>query len=52
MSPGTRMVLAIGIVFFDWVMFMVPLGSCFLAYVLIARPAWFLAWLTKEVYHA
>ena len=42
--------IALLVVVVDLVTVAVPLGSFFLAYVLLARPAWFLRWLTQEVY--
>jgi len=42
-----RILLAIGIVFFDMFIFIVPLVAIVLAYVLIARPVWFRDWVLQ-----
>lgn len=36
--------IAIGIVIVDWIAFFFPIGSIFLAYVIIAKPKWFFDW--------
>jgi hypothetical protein len=40
-----RILMGIGIVALDCVILFVPLGSIFLAYVIISRPAWFIKFL-------
>lgn len=40
--------IGIGIFIVDLVTFFVPLGSLFLAYVIIAKPEWFFKW-AKEI---
>ncbi|MCI0526761.1 MAG: hypothetical protein L0Y56_04815 [Nitrospira sp.] len=37
---GTRIILSVAIVIIDWVAFFVPLGSLFLAYVILTNPPW------------
>jgi len=44
MTAGQRISWAIAIVLLDWVTFFVPLTALFMAYVLIARPPMFKAW--------
>jgi hypothetical protein len=49
MTTAERVLLAIAIVLVDIVLFAVPLTGIFAAYVLIARPPWFLDWI-KNLY--
>ena len=39
--------IAIGIVILDFVTFFAPLGSIFLAYVIITKPEWFFKWVRE-----
>jgi hypothetical protein len=41
MSRTQRLLLALAIVAVDAVLFVVPLASLFLAYVIVANPPWF-----------
>lgn len=43
-----KYVIALGIVVTDFITFFVPIGSVFLAYVIICKPEWFFKWV-KEV---
>jgi len=49
MSITARVLIALGILFVDLVVFFVPLTACFVAYVLVARPDFFKA-VVDEVY--
>lgn len=40
--------LGIGLVIVDLITFFMPIGSIFLAYVIITKPAWFFKWV-KEI---
>lgn len=42
-----RLILALVILLVDTVAFAVPLGALLLAYILIARPAWFRDWVER-----
>ena len=48
MGKTQRIMLAIGIVVADSVLFFFPLGAVFLAYVLIANPPWFRQFLAED----
>jgi len=45
MTTQERVLLAIAVVLVDIVLFAVPLTGFFAAYVLLARPPWFLDWI-------
>lgn len=47
MSGATRVLLAAGIVIVDVVTVGLPLAAIFAAYVLVARPRFFRAWVTR-----
>ena len=47
MSMTLRILLAILIFVFDAAIFVIPLASIFLGYVIIARPPWFKDWILK-----
>jgi hypothetical protein len=47
MRLAHRLVLALLIVVADTAAFAVPLGSVLLAYILLARPAWFRDWVER-----
>jgi hypothetical protein len=47
MRLAHRLVLALLIVVFDTAAFAVPLASVLLAYILLARPAWFRDWVDR-----
>ncbi len=49
MSPQQRFLLAAAIVLIDLLLFVVPLSGICVAYLLIARPPWFPAWV-RELY--
>ena len=46
---SNRILLAAGILLIDLVVFVVPIAGLLIAYVLLARPPWFLRW-TEELY--
>jgi hypothetical protein len=37
-----KWIVALLIIVIDWIIFFVPLGTLFLAYVIIAKPKWFI----------
>ncbi|MFH1090116.1 MAG: hypothetical protein V1742_00955 [Pseudomonadota bacterium] len=41
MNLATRIILALGILVVDSLVFFVPLGSLFLAYIVLFNPFWF-----------
>lgn len=47
MRMTSRIVLALGIVLLDTVLFFLPVGALFLAYILIFNPAWFRQFLNQ-----
>jgi hypothetical protein len=47
MSPRFRYLLAVLIVAADAVAIVVPLAAVFAAYVVVARPPWFLRWVLR-----
>lgn len=47
MSIEKRVLIAIGLLFFDLVIFVVPLVACVVACIIIARPDWFKVWVDK-----
>lgn len=47
MHLSHRLVLALLIVVVDTAAFAVPLASVLLAYILLARPAWFRVWVDR-----
>jgi hypothetical protein len=49
MTTSERVLLAIAVVLVDIVLFALPLTGFFAAYVLLARPPWFLDWV-KNLY--
>ncbi len=49
MTTQERVLLAIAVVLIDLSLFVLPLTGLFAAYVLLARPPWFLDWV-KELY--
>jgi hypothetical protein len=48
MPLNQRILIAIGVVLADLVIFFFPLTAVFLAYVLIANPAWFREFLNRS----
>ena len=49
MTTNERVLFAIAIVLVDVVLFALPLTGFFAAYILVARPPWFIAWV-KQLY--
>lgn len=49
MTTNERVLLAIAIVLVDVVLFALPLTGFFAAYILLARPPWFIGWV-KQLY--
>jgi hypothetical protein len=49
MTINERVLLAIAVVLIDLTLFVLPLTGLFAAYVLLARPPWFLDWV-KQLY--
>jgi len=49
MTTQERVLLAIAIIVIDIVLFALPITGFFAAYVLLARPPWFLDWV-KQLY--
>jgi hypothetical protein len=49
MSTQERVLLAFAVVLIDLALFVLPLTGLFAAYILLARPPWFLAWM-EELY--
>ncbi|MEX1312198.1 MAG: hypothetical protein AB1Z65_17395 [Candidatus Sulfomarinibacteraceae bacterium] len=49
MSTQERLLLAVAVVLIDLTLFVLPLTGLFAAYILLARPPWFFAWV-KELY--
>ena len=47
MTTQERVLLAIAVVLVDIVLFALPLTGFFAAYVLLARPPWFLDWINR-----
>jgi hypothetical protein len=47
MSRAARLLLAVAIVLVDAVAFVVPLAALFLAYVILADPPWFRAFINN-----
>jgi len=47
MRPSDRWLLAIALVLVDLFVFVVPITGLLAAYVLIARPPWFKAWVDE-----
>ncbi len=47
MNLTLRVLLAVAIFIFDAAVFVIPLASLFLGYVMIARPPWFKDWILK-----
>jgi len=47
MTTQERVLLAIAVVLVDIVLFAVPLTGFFAAFVLLARPPWFLDWINR-----
>jgi hypothetical protein len=47
MSTSERATLAVLVVLVDAVAFVLPLSALFAAYVIVARPPWFLAWVRR-----
>jgi hypothetical protein len=47
MSDSERIAIAVGVVLVDVFLFAVPLTGIFAAYVLIAKPRWFLDWVER-----
>ncbi|MDH3638752.1 MAG: hypothetical protein OES09_09850 [Gammaproteobacteria bacterium] len=43
-SLSGRLILAIGIVLVDLLVFVIPITGLFVAYILLARPPWFRYW--------
>lgn len=44
MTTNERVLLAVALVLVDLLFFALPITGFFAAYVLLARPPWFLAW--------
>lgn len=49
MTTQERVLLAVALVLIDLLLFALPITGFFAAYVLLARPPWFLAWV-KQLY--
>ena len=49
MTTQERILLAAAVVVIDLTLFVLPLTGIFAAYILLARPPWFLAWV-KQLY--
>ena len=49
MTTQDRLLIAVVIVLIDIVLFALPITGFFAAYVLLARPPWFLEWV-KQLY--
>ena len=47
MSTQERVLLAVALVLVDLLLFALPITGFLAAYVLLARPPWFLAWVEK-----
>ncbi|MCM8775815.1 MAG: hypothetical protein NC930_05645 [Candidatus Omnitrophica bacterium] len=47
MDFSQRLMLAVAIVLVDTVVFVIPVTSFFLAYLLLSRPPWFRDWVLK-----
>ncbi len=47
MTTQERVLLAIAVVIVDIVLFALPITGFFAAYVLLARPPWFLDWVKR-----
>lgn len=52
MSAAARLVLAVVIVAVDLLLVVVPLTGLLAAYVILARPPWFRAWVDRLYDHA
>jgi hypothetical protein len=47
MNTWERIILALAVVAVDLVLFALPLTGLFAAYLLLARPPWFLDWIQR-----
>jgi len=47
MSTQERVLLAIAVVLIDLTLFVLPLTGLFAAYILLARPPWFIDWVQR-----
>lgn len=47
MTTQDRALLAVSVVLIDLTFFVLPLTGLFVAYVLLVRPPWFLAWVQQ-----
>jgi len=47
MSIQDRVLLAVALVVIDLALFVLPLTGLFAAYVLLAKPPWFLGWIEQ-----
>ena len=47
MNTTHRILICIGIVLLDLIVFFLPLGALFLAYILLVNPPWFRQYLQK-----
>jgi hypothetical protein len=47
MSFGQRILLSVGILLIDLIVFFLPLTALFLIYIILANPAWFREFLQK-----
>ena len=47
MSTQERLLLAVAVVLIDLTLFVLPLTGLFAAYILLARPPWFFAWVNE-----
>ncbi len=47
MKPSYRILLALGILVVDGVIFFIPLAGIFLAYIVLTNPDWFREFLSK-----
>ncbi len=47
MSFGQRVLLSVGILLIDLIVFFLPLTALFLAYIILANPVWFREFLQK-----
>jgi len=47
MSFGQRVILSVGILLIDLIVFFLPLSALFLVYIILANPVWFREFLQK-----
>lgn len=49
MGMAARVLLAVGLVLLDTLLFFLPLGALFLGYILVFNPSWFRDFLNRSV---